>query len=44
MGDWQAQQMDHFHGRRVWDESGLGAGEEGSGLQPGQELVDGARV
>lgn len=44
VGDWQAQQMDHFHGCRVWGESGLGAGEEGSGLQSGQELVDGARV
>lgn len=31
-------------GHRVWDESGPGAEEEGSGLTSSQELVDGARV
>ena len=39
--------MDHPCGHGVLDESGLGAGEEGSGLKShmnGQELDGGARV
>lgn len=47
VGGWLAQQMDHPCGHGVLDESGLGAGEEGSGLKShmnGQELDGGARV
>lgn len=39
-GGWQAQQMDRLHGCRVWDESGPGAEEEGSGLMSRSWLME----